>query len=147
MVWSTWVLQYRPTCLETHHCLVIFIYWFFGQRETLLWDVLKSTQKSHAGVLSKWHSPLRPAAILEITSIYGRSNKKGGLKSAKLKPHIFEQEDGIGQCPIFYRPPHFSAKTHAAIVTNVVNGLIKPFAITFRTTTEAVVVGLTSNSA
>ena len=45
------------------------------------------------------------------------------------------------------RPPHFSAKTHAAIVTNVVNGLIKPFAITFRTTTEAVVVGLTSNSA
>ena len=60
---------------------------------------------------------------------------------------IRKQEDGIGQCPIFYRPPHFSAKTHAAIVTNVVNGLIKPFAITFRTTTEAVVVGFTSNFA
>ena len=54
---------------------------------------------------------------------------------------------GIGQYPIFYRPPHFSAKSHAAIVTNVVNGLIKPFATTFRTTTEAVVVGSTSNSA
>ena len=52
----------------------------------------------------------------------------------------------IGQCPIFYRTPYFPAKTHAAFVTNVVNGL-EPFRITFRTTTEAVVVGSTSNSA
>ena len=53
---------------------------------------------------------------------------------------------GIGQCPIFYRTHYFSAKTHAAFVTSEVNGL-KPFGIPFRTTTEAVVVGSTSNSA
>ena len=60
-------------------------------------------------------------------------------------PSIRYKRIGIGQCPIFYRSPNFSAKTHAAFVRNV-NGL-KPFVITFRTTTEAVVVGLTSNSA
>ena len=69
-----------------------------------------------------------------------------GDKARAKDTNISYKRIGIGQCPIFYRPPHFSAKTHAAIVTNVVNGLIKPFAITFRTTTEAVVVGLTSNS-
>ena len=40
---------------------------------------------------------------------------------------------------------YFSAKTHTAFVRNV-NGL-KLFAITSRTTTKAVVVGSTSNSA
>ena len=47
--------------------------------------------------------------------------------------------------PDIYRTPYFSAKSHAAFVTNVASGL-KPFGITFRTTTEAVVVGSTSNS-
>ena len=60
--------------------------------------------------------------------------------------YLKDKRIGIGQCPIFYRTPNFSAKTHAAIVTNVVNGL-KPFGIPFRTTTGAVVVGSTSNSA
>ena len=69
------------------------------------------------------------------------------MGSFGLHIYKFNKRIGIGQCPIFYRTPNFSAKTHAAIVTNVVNGLIKPFAITFRTTTEAVVVGSTSNSA
>ena len=52
---------------------------------------------------------------------------------------------GIGQSPIFYKTPYFSAKTHVAFVRNV-NGL-KPFIITFRTTTEAVAVRSTSKSA
>ena len=39
-----------------------------------------------------------------------------------------DKRNGIGRCPIFYRTPCFSAKTHAALVTNVVNAL-KPFGI------------------
>ena len=45
--------------------------------------------------------------------------------------YFFLQEDGYWSCPIFYTTPYFSAKSHAAFVTNVVNGL-KPFAYFLR---------------